>query len=149
MTVPAAILVPTDFHDASEAAASYAFDLAERIGAKVHLLHVFDVPTDLKSAGYPVTPVPELRYGIEAGLDAIAQRRAGSPALGRSLTVLGDPAQKIAELARELGVDLIVMSTHARRGLSRALLGSVTESVIRSAHCPVLVLRSGEPPISG
>ena len=60
--------------------------------------------------------------------------------------VFGDPAESIAQCAVRVGADLIVMPSHGRRGLPRLLLGSVTERVMRLAHCSVLILKRGESP---
>jgi len=65
----------------------------------------------------------------------------------RRVTV-GDPASEIVNVAKEENVDLIVMSTHGRKGISRLLMGSVAELVVRRAHCPVLTVRQpGEEPL--
>ena len=55
--------------------------------------------------------------------------------------VTGDPATEIVRVAKEEGVDLIVMSTHGRSGLTRVLMGSVAELVVRRAECPVLTFK--------
>lgn len=58
--------------------------------------------------------------------------------------LIGNPALKIADLAEQLGTDLIIIPSHGRSGLQRLFLESVTEKVLRLAHCPVLVLRTSE-----
>ncbi len=60
--------------------------------------------------------------------------------------ISGAPADAIVRFAQQEGVDLIVMSTHGRTGLRRVLMGSVSEAVVRHAHCPVLTLRQAEQP---
>ena len=61
--------------------------------------------------------------------------------LGQVMVRTGDARDVINQTAKELGIDLIVMGTHGRRGLTRALLGSVAETVVRSAPCAVLTVR--------
>ena len=135
------ILVPTDFSACSEHALDYAIQLADRLDAKVHLLSVIGVP----SYG-----VPELGVGITApmidNLIADHQRELDQLARVRKLVSqtmvrVGDARDVILQTAEELKADLIVMGTHGRRGISRALLGSVTEMIVRTSPIPVLTVR--------
>jgi universal stress protein A len=145
MTTISRILVPIDFEDTSQEALAYATMLAQRLDATLTLVHVFD--DVYASAAYspdvyaPLPPavrervVGELREKLSALLPA-----AGRPD-NRAEVIVGTPAKGIIEHAREQGVDLIVMGTHGRHGLSHALLGSVAERVLRTAPCPVLTIR--------
>jgi nucleotide-binding universal stress UspA family protein len=135
------ILVPTDFSACSEHALDYAVQIAERLDAKLHLLSVIGVP----SYG-----VPELGVGITApmidNLIADHQRELDQLAGTRKLVTetlvrVGDARDVILQTADEIKADLIVMGTHGRRGFSRALLGSVTEMVVRTSPIPVLTVR--------
>src|SRR5262249_58632713 len=83
----------------------------------------------------------ELVIENQKALDDIADARRSDPLIGKVLLRTGDARELINETARELGADLIVMGTHGRRGISRALLGSVAETVVRSAPCAVLTVR--------
>jgi nucleotide-binding universal stress UspA family protein len=74
-------------------------------------------------------------------LEKLIDKRRHRIPFGPALIKTGDPRDVINEAAKELGADLIVMATHGRRGVSRMLLGSVTELVVRSAPCPVLCVR--------
>ncbi|HVK87600.1 MAG TPA: universal stress protein [Kofleriaceae bacterium] len=142
--LPKEILVPTDLSEGAETALDYACDLAGPLGARVHLLHVI---------GIPVLGVPELGVALtstvidsliqdnQAALDKIAEAKAATTTIGQVLLKTGDARDVINQTAKELQIDLIVMGTHGRRGVSRALLGSVTETVVRSAPCPVLAVR--------
>ena len=142
--LPKNILVPTDLSEGAEQALDYACELARTLGAKIHLLNVI---------GIPVLGVPELGVALtstmidsmiadnKAALDQVASHRCGSTDLGQVLLRTGDARDVINQTAKELGADLIVMGTHGRRGVSRALLGSVAETVVRSAPCPVLTVR--------
>ena len=62
----------------------------------------------------------------------------------KTLVRTGSPADEIVDAAKEMGVDLIILSTHGRTGLKHLLLGSMTENVVRRAPCPVLVVRERE-----
>ena len=136
------ILVPVDFSQCSEHALDYAVELADKLGASVHVLSVIGIP----SYG-----VPELGVGITATMmdNMIADNQAALDALARPrkldsknlLIRAGDARDVILQTVEELGADLIVMGTHGRRGISRALLGSVAEMVVRTAAVPVLTVR--------
>jgi nucleotide-binding universal stress UspA family protein len=145
--LPKTILVPTDLSPHAEAAFAYACELAIKLDATVHLVNVI---------GIPVLGVPELGVAVtstmidsmiadnQKGLDALAARRPDGVRLGQVLMKTGDARDMIEQAAKEIGADLIVMGTHGRRGVSRALLGSVAETVVRTAPCPVLTIRSRE-----
>jgi nucleotide-binding universal stress UspA family protein len=77
----------------------------------------------------------------QTALDKIAAEHASQATIGQVLLRTGDARDVINQTAKEVGADLIVMGTHGRRGVTRALLGSVAETVVRSAPCPVLTVR--------
>ena len=145
--LPKVILAPTDLSERAEAAVDYAIELAASLGATVHLLHVLAVP---------VVGVPELGMALtstmidtmvkdnQEALDLFASRKAGKRELGQALLRTGDARDVINQTATELGADLIVIGTHGRRGISRVLLGSVAEMIVRTAPCPVLTIRATE-----
>lgn len=135
------ILCPTDFSACSDLALDFAIDLARRLGAKIRLLHVFQVPPyvgweDGSMALASVELFRELRERVDEQLQDLLERcrRAGVNASAEQLE--GPPYVRIAELSDQ--VDLVVMGTHGRTGLPRLLLGSVAERVIRMAKCPVI-----------
>jgi nucleotide-binding universal stress UspA family protein len=80
----------------------------------------------------------------QKALEALAARKCGTAIIGKILLKTGDARDSIDQTAKEIGADLIVMGTHGRRGVSRALLGSVAETVVRTAPCPVLTIRMHE-----
>jgi universal stress protein A len=147
MTRIARIMVPTDFSPASDAALEYARALASEFGASIDLAHVFDDPfTSGAFVGDGTVMMPvELRESlVNWAREQLEQRHAGHPnTVSGSSTVLlmGAPAKRIVEHARETHADLIVMGTHGRSGLGHLLLGSVAERVVRTATCPVLTWR--------
>ena len=138
------ILVPTDFSEPADAALTYAIDLAASLGATVSLVHVFDDPFSGGIYTGEYVPMPaEMRAEIVADLrrrlaDAVSKR--GHSELNPEL-LIGPTARTIVDGARERNVDLIVMGTHGRGGLAHLLLGSVAERVVRTAACPVLIVR--------
>jgi nucleotide-binding universal stress UspA family protein len=76
-------------------------------------------------------------------LDQHASERAAMASFGPAILEIGDPRSQIEQVSRRVGADLIVMGTHGRHGLQRLLLGSVAESIVRTARCPVLLVRAG------
>ena len=138
------ILAPTDFSDYSKKALSDALELARTFGAKLSLLHVLE-PSPYLGEFTPPTMGEDLLGDLE---------RQASAALARMLpeaqqatievtraVVMGSSSLKIVETAEAEHVDLIVMATHGRTGLSHLLIGSVAERVVRTAPCPVLTIR--------
>jgi universal stress protein A len=141
--LPKHILVPTDLSEGAEQALGYACELARTLGAQVHLLNVVAIPAiGVPELGVALTGtiIDQLVTENQGALDRLAQTKCTAQ-LGQVLIKAGDPRDMINQTAQELGIDLIVMSTHGRRGFSRALLGSVAETVVRSAPCAVLTVR--------
>jgi nucleotide-binding universal stress UspA family protein len=142
MTLPKTILVATDFSDTSEAAVAYAVELARKLDAKLYVFNAIAIPAyGVPELGVAVTAtmIDTIVRDNQAGLDALA--RTYAPTRLEPLLRTGDPRDLIVQTAVEVGADLIVMGTHGRRGVSRALLGSVAEGVLRHAPCPVLTIR--------
>lgn len=144
--LPKHILVPTDLSEGAEQALDYACELARTLGAQIHLLNVIGIPAlGLPELGLALTTtmIDQLVAESQNSIDQLARTRCTAP-LGRVMVKTGDARDVINQTARELGIDLIVMGTHGRRGISRALLGSVAETVVRSAPCAVLTVRLRE-----
>jgi nucleotide-binding universal stress UspA family protein len=142
--LPKHILVPTDLSEGAEEALDYACELARQFGATVHLLHVIGIPTlGVPELGVALTStvIDSMVRDNQIALDELVERKRHLATFGQALLRTGDARDLINQTAKELGVDLIVMGTHGRRGVSRALLGSVTETVVRTAPCPVLTVR--------
>jgi nucleotide-binding universal stress UspA family protein len=136
---PQKILVPIDFSTGSDAALEMATSLARDSGGFLVLAHVEVIPLSAAGGEYlyamPEPPTEELL----AKLDAIVLPDSHVPVERRLLA--GDPAEAIIRLAQTEDVDMIVMGTHGRRGLTRLLMGSVAEAVVRAAPCPVLTVK--------
>jgi universal stress protein A len=137
------ILFPTDFSNYNDAALEYASTFAAGSGATLHIVHVHDTRTLTTAMGdasylYAASWHEELEE---------ARRRLGAilPSVN-SVTcehhcLTGVSEEEIVNLAADKHIDLIVMASHGRGGLSRLLMGSVAESVMRAAPCPVLIVK--------
>jgi nucleotide-binding universal stress UspA family protein len=134
------ILCPTDFSVNSSSAFRMACGLARDYKARVVVLHVVETPVAPYVNDAIMPPV-------EPNLDEFREKLAscavpeGTVNVER-LLLEGEPVEEIVEVAREMPCDLIVMGTHGRTGVSRLLMGSVAEAVLRAAPCPVLTLRT-------
>lgn len=151
MTNVRRLLCPIDVLDAGQRRGlEYASRLAEALGADLHALYVFDVPGFVD----PDPEAPLVRAYAERALGEHRERFAAlidhlPGAFAEPHLVPGRPHREIAEAVERLGADLVVMSTHARAGLSRAFLGSIAERVVRASRIPVLTVpRDGDPPAS-
>ena len=140
------ILVPTDFSPPSDAALEYARAIAKRFGATLHVLHILDDP--YRTAFASEVYVPELE-GLRDELlaDAVARLKDRLQASdvrelrATTAAVIGMPSSSIVDYAGLHDIDLIIMGTHGRGGMSHLLMGSVAERVVRTAPCPVLTVR--------
>jgi nucleotide-binding universal stress UspA family protein len=139
------ILLPTDFSTHSATATKYACELAARFDAELHLLHALEVH---------LSATPTFGMGLDLPRYVHESRHAAEKALAGALdpqwsagrrvvqsVVEGSPKVEIVRYARQHAVDLIVLATHGRSGLAHILIGSVAESVVRTAPCPVLTVR--------
>jgi universal stress protein A len=144
------ILVPTDFSAPSEVALDYAITMATRFGASLHLLHVVDDPLVVAGAAFGaeayIVSVPAIRASLvdeaAARLARLLPRAQRKAVAARSEVRVGRPADAICDVARQESCDLVVMGTHGRSGMAHLLLGSVAETMVREAPCPVLTVRS-------
>jgi nucleotide-binding universal stress UspA family protein len=142
--LPKTILVPTDLSEGAEQALDYACELAKTLGATIHLVNVIGIPAlGVPELGLAMTStvIDQIMIDNQTALEKLAEAKRCSAQIGQVMLKTGDAKDMINQTAKEIGADLIVMSTHGRRGIKRALLGSVTETVVRSAPCPVLTVR--------
>jgi nucleotide-binding universal stress UspA family protein len=138
------ILVPTDFSEYADYALDYAVELAKSFQARVTVLYVYYLPSIALGEVSPAV-IDETLEAMETNAQQQAQkalaRVLNAGLQGDSVIVEGAPFQMIIDTAKETAVDLIVMGTHGRTGLTHVLMGSVAERVVRMAPCPVLVTR--------
>jgi nucleotide-binding universal stress UspA family protein len=146
MTVFKHILVPTDFGEAAEGALDVAVTVASKFEARLTLLHVSWLPVTAYVAYGDELPWPTDAFAEQAEkeLDARASAARSRYLNIDSRVVKGEAWEEILRAASEGAVDLIVMGTHGRRGLSRVFLGSVAEKIVRLAPIPVLTVPSKE-----
>jgi nucleotide-binding universal stress UspA family protein len=142
------ILVPTDFSDSSRLAIDEGSRWASQFQAELDLLHVVEDNSPSVAQMNLAHPVFQSYYHdlVRTGEQQLNEvGTSGLPAESvRRKVVVGDPIDKINDYAAEHTIDLIVMGTHGRRGPSHWMMGSVAERVVRSAPCPVLVVRSSK-----
>lgn len=119
------ILYPTDGSVGARAALGHAVDLADRYDATLDILFASGNGEDVDADELLEEAAAEARA---AGVDV------------NTVTLAGEPREVIVDYVEDRGVDAVVMATHARRGLERYILGSVTEKVLRSVPVPVLVV---------
>lgn len=144
------VLVAVDLSPESVDVMAAASNVGRNAPVELHILHVLPMP-----------PVEDIGYSDsdrQLGLQNLADRARNqlrhlvsqvSPRIGRAVLHirLGTPDLEITQLANDLAADLLVVGTHARSGLERIILGSVAESVMRHAPCPVLTYRPKSAPI--
>jgi len=140
---PTRVLLATDGSPDAERAAQTAVELCQQTGSQLHLVHVGEyLPTYL--AQTEEEPA-QLRTAARRLLDGEARKvaEAGAEVAGAHLR-LGRPAEQIVDLSEELGAGVIIVGSRGLSALRRALMGSVSDSVVRHAHCPVFVVRADE-----
>jgi nucleotide-binding universal stress UspA family protein len=142
------ILCATDFSDTAEAAWAAAQELARTHGAELVLVHVFaELPVQSEIAVIEVQRVwDEQRAWVERALAERVTAAAAQGLAARWVLKMGVAPESIVDAAGETGADLIVIGTQGRTGLSRLVLGSVAERVVRLAPCPVLTLKPAAAP---
>ncbi|WP_049890552.1 universal stress protein [Natrinema versiforme] len=145
------ILVPTDGSDTAEKAVEHALDLAEQYGAAVHALYVVD--TNAMSLSLGAEQLDRIEQGNYGEMGEVRERAESATGYvadrARELGLetvehvsAGRPHDMIGNYVADNDIDLVVMGSHGRTGVRRALLGSVTERTLRSTRAPVLVIDS-------
>src|SRR5215207_1653694 len=150
---PTRILLATDGSEDAAFAARTALNLANKTGSELHVVYVEEVPRRLSSS--ETTSLEELvdaafeeqmRQQAQAAASQLLEeqvqkiREAGGE-IAQAYPRIGRPYAEIVHLAEELGVGMVVVGSRGEGGVRRALMGSVADSVVRNAHCPVLVVR--------
>jgi nucleotide-binding universal stress UspA family protein len=152
---PTKVLLATDGSREAELAARTAADLSQKTDSELHVVHVFGIApvgppvypeaTDLQSEEFEAESEERQRISerrarelLEAEVEKI---RSGGVTVAEGHLIEGRVAPGIVTLAEGIGAGLIVMGSRGLGGIRRALIGSVGDSVVRHAHCPVLVVR--------
>lgn len=134
------IVVPWDFSDLAIEALNSARSMVNSVG-QLHVIHVdtLVIPAGDPGSIYGVVSQDTQRENL---IRAFRDRMSNTDMANVDFEVrFGDPGSEVTKFAEQVSADLIVISSHGRTGLSRLLIGSVAERVVRLAHCPVLVLR--------
>jgi nucleotide-binding universal stress UspA family protein len=146
---PTKILLATDGSEEAQLAFASAADLSKKTGSELHVVYVGHMPLVSYESPGATTLDPDLSGRMQEGAEQEARtmldeqmRQVGQT--GEVVEVharIGRPDAEIVGLADELGAGLIVLGSRGLGSLRRALMGSVSDSVVRHAHCPVLVVR--------
>jgi nucleotide-binding universal stress UspA family protein len=156
---PTTVLLATDGSEEAALATEAAVEISEKTASELHVVHVYGISPMVPL--YPETTDPggleQPDPVLEAELESLSERRAREVldaavekvrSLGGTVAQAhlreGGVPQEIVSLAEDTGVGLIVMGSRGRGGIRRALMGSVSDSVIRHAHCPVLIVRAAQ-----
>jgi len=148
------VLAPTDFSRFSGFALEWAANLAETLQAELILLHVIpeeegkiieEVIGEGAAVQIPVgirqNVLKERQKKFQEQIDVVLPRSMRDSLKVEEILRIGVPFLEIIKVAKEKDVDLIVMGTHGRTGLTHVLIGSVAEKVVHHAHCPVLTIK--------
>lgn len=139
------VLFPTDFSENSNYASGYAVDLAQKLGAHLYVLHVIHELIDTTGFYIPNISLNQLQKDLEKGAEGMMEKfsreRLGDFKDYECINIIGLPHLEILNMARDRGMDMIVMGTHGRTGIDRVLFGSTAEKVLKKAPCPVLTVR--------
>ena len=140
------ILVAVDFSDSSEAALAYAVELAKSLGARVVVMHSYELPVYGFPDGALVASVEiatRIMQGAQVGLDGMVERYKREMQVD-TIVRQGVPWEEVHAVADEVDADMIVIGTHGRKGIARALLGSVAEKILRTSRRPVVAIHAPE-----
>src|SRR5215213_2482524 len=142
MTIfPTRILFASDASEDSELAATTAVALANITGSELHVLHVAPAFPDYFEPSDPDEPGPTEREGRRILDEQVKKIENVGGTVAQSHLRMGGAAEEVIDLSEELKTGLIVLGSRGRGRIRRALMGSVSDSVVRHAHCPVLVVR--------
>ncbi len=138
------ILVATDLSTSSMLGFKEALDLAKQNGAELLIGYAYQPPSLTQAQAVAPAVYEEwdrnLRIGIEAKLEPLLEQARGQQVKARPLILKGSPNEAISEAAKKNEVDLIIMGSHGRTGISRLIQGSVSSHVIATANCPVMTV---------
>ena len=140
------ILCPVDHSDCSKEALKYAVSFAIKDNSKLYLLHVIDIRTFDESINAMTPQIPDdetLKQLKTKLLDCIPEEIRDDMVV-EALVVLGIPFVEIISIAKKNDIDMIVLGSHGRTGITHMMMGSVSEKVVRKAPCPVLTVRRSD-----
>ena len=142
---PKTILCTTDFSDYSNQTVFYGAAIAKEFDARLLVCHVIDLQFAAIYGTVHFLPPDLQTQSIETAEERIAELMQGQSVPWEAVVSTGPPADEISRLVTEREIDLAISATHGRTGLKRFILGSVTERLMRSLKCPLLVVRETPP----
>jgi nucleotide-binding universal stress UspA family protein len=138
------IFCTTDISDFSNHSVSWGVALAREFRAKLFVCHVVDFPAAVTYGNGPIFFMDQQSQAMDNAHKQIKRLIGDQQVRWEPLITIGHAGDEITRLAGEKGADLVISSTHGRSGLKRLILGSVTERLMRTLHCPLLVVRGPE-----
>jgi nucleotide-binding universal stress UspA family protein len=136
------IMCSTDFSDLSNQALPYAIALAREFGAKLYVCHVIDLPPTTVNGEVHLYSLEAQNRSLNYAFEQLEQLMDKQVVVWEPLIIIGHTADEICRMAEVNSIDLAISATHGRSGLKRILLGSVTERLMRTLPCPLLIIRS-------
>ena len=138
------IFCATDFSEFADVVLAYGVAMAKRFEANLYICHVVDLPTVSAYGEAVFDPIEYQQRFMETARREIDRMLGDSQVQYQPLVTIGNTTDEISRLAKEYIADLVITATHGRSGLKRFFLGSVTERLMRTLPCPLLVLRGSE-----
>ena len=138
------ILCATDFSDFSNHTVGYGVALAKEFDARLVICHVIDLSSVAIYGEFQLDPVGQQNRIMEDANAQLEELTGDQPVAWEPLITVGKPADEISRAVEEKGIDLVITATRGRSGFKRLILGSVTERLMRTLTCPLLVVRSPE-----
>ena len=138
------ILCATDFSDFSNQTVSYGVALAKEFGSRLIICHVIDLSSVAIYGEFQLDPVGQQNRIIEDANEQLEALTGDQPVEWEPLITVGKPADEIIRAVEENEIDLVISATRGRSGIKRLILGSVTERLMLTLPCPLLVLRGPE-----
>jgi len=135
------ILLAIDIDAETAPSVDYAFALAEKVGATLHVLHALPIAV---ASGGPSSHLKQHDDAQNKLLSVLASHR-GSPSFGNAIVDMNEPIRAIVRVARSVSADLVIVGTSSRRGMQRLAIGSVAQGVLEEAEMPVLILKAPSP----
>jgi nucleotide-binding universal stress UspA family protein len=138
------ILCATDFSDFSNYTVNYGVALAKEFDSRLIICHVIDLSSVAIYGEFQLDPIGQQNRIMEDASAQLQELTGNQPVSWEPLITVGKPADEIARAVEEKGIDLVISATRGRSGFKRLILGSVTERLMRTLSCPLLVVRSHE-----
>jgi nucleotide-binding universal stress UspA family protein len=138
------ILSATDFSEFSNHTVSFGAALAKEFGSNLLICHVIDLSSVAIYGEFQLDPVGQQDRIMEDANSQLEELAGDQPVAWEPLITVGKPADEISRIVEEKSIDLVISATRGRSGFKRLILGSVTERLMRTLSCPLLVVRSRE-----